>query len=384
MKSLLRIDIGSKRIFGLDILRALAILFVVSGHGQDLLPQGFDFLNRIRFDGVSIFFVLSGFLIGGILIKIVEHQQANTKTLFDFWKRRWFRTLPNYFLILTVLLSYYSIKRPHFDIFEYKEFFIFSQNLFYPHASFFPEAWSLSVEEWFYLLIPCIIFLLISIFHLKPKRSVLLTASSIILLITLFRFYRFSTIEIESIGEWDLIFRKQVITRLDSLMYGVVGAYLQYYYTERWNKFRIPLFISGIGIFLSQKFLLSIGTVGIDSFYQCVLSFSSTSLATLFLLPYLNDLKSGSGVIYKTITTISLISYSMYLLNLSVVRLIIIRHLSLSSLFASPYLIALSEYILYWTFTVFGSILLYKYYEIPLTALRDKNWNPFNNTINNA
>lgn len=58
-----------KRIFGLDILRAFAIVLVVMGHGKFILKdtalEGFPFFRMI--DGVDIFFVLSGFLIGGIL-----------------------------------------------------------------------------------------------------------------------------------------------------------------------------------------------------------------------------------------------------------------------------------------------------------------------------
>ena len=92
IKDVLKIEINSSRIYGLDILRAMAILFVVIGHGQYLLPRKFNTFHSIFvFDGVSIFFVLSGFLIGGILIKIIENKEANTSTLIDFWKRRWFR-----------------------------------------------------------------------------------------------------------------------------------------------------------------------------------------------------------------------------------------------------------------------------------------------------
>ena len=63
IKDFLRIEINTKRIYGLDILRAMAILFVVVGHGKYLLPEKLRYIHRIVvFDGVSIFFVLSGFL----------------------------------------------------------------------------------------------------------------------------------------------------------------------------------------------------------------------------------------------------------------------------------------------------------------------------------
>ena len=73
MKNILSIRLDPHRIFGLDILRAFAIIFVMLDHGQQILPPIFrEICSFISFDGVSIFFVLSGFLIGGILIKILN------------------------------------------------------------------------------------------------------------------------------------------------------------------------------------------------------------------------------------------------------------------------------------------------------------------------
>ena len=95
--------IEKNRIFGLDIMRTFAILAVMFGHSIFFLPTSIkDQLHAFVIDGVNIFFVLSGFLIGGILIRDFEKKKT-IKVLFNFWIRRWFRTLPNYFLILIVL-----------------------------------------------------------------------------------------------------------------------------------------------------------------------------------------------------------------------------------------------------------------------------------------
>ncbi|MHC5768257.1 MAG: acyltransferase family protein, partial [Nostoc sp.] len=80
------IPVIKNRIYGLDILRAMAILFVVYGHGYNLV-RGYvnkKLYNSITFDGVSIFFVLSGFLIGGILLKIVNKTSFERKELVNF------------------------------------------------------------------------------------------------------------------------------------------------------------------------------------------------------------------------------------------------------------------------------------------------------------
>ena len=88
------------RVFGLDLMRALAIIFVVMSHGSMLEKANTDFPWIRLVNGVELFFVLSGFLIGGILIK--NFQKTNSfgiKEIYNFWIRRWFRTLPNYYLV---------------------------------------------------------------------------------------------------------------------------------------------------------------------------------------------------------------------------------------------------------------------------------------------
>src|SRR5690349_1477199 len=89
--------IDPQRVFGLDLLRALAILFVVASHGTSLMPKLLhQVMDHIILDGVSIFFVLSGFLIGGILLRTFERHGVTVRVAIDFWIRRWFRTLPTY------------------------------------------------------------------------------------------------------------------------------------------------------------------------------------------------------------------------------------------------------------------------------------------------
>lgn len=372
MKNILKIDINPARIYGLDILRALAILFVVIGHGAYLMPEAkYKYINFFIFDGVSIFFVLSGFLIGGILINLLQKNNIDTSQIFNFWIRRWFRTLPNYFLILILVLTLNYIFIDNFNFLNKELFFLFAQNLFSEHPHFFPEAWSLSVEEWFYLLIPIILYLLIKKIKISINKAVLFTAFSIIIGVTLFRYFRYDLLSINDISTWDRVLRKQVFTRLDSLMYGVIGAYIFNYFKDFWSSYKTHFLILGIGIFIILKInLFQFSRLGL---FNCVFSFSATSLATLFLLPYLSSIKTGRGLIYKSITYVSLISYSMYLINLTLVQKWILINIDWSVLEDfNGYLFLLFRYALYWCLTIVISILIYKYFEIPSMNLRDK------------
>ena len=68
----LKLQVDSNRIYGLDVLRAIAILSVVFSHSEFILPLKIKFATYYALDGVTIFFVLSGFLIGRILIQTFQ------------------------------------------------------------------------------------------------------------------------------------------------------------------------------------------------------------------------------------------------------------------------------------------------------------------------
>lgn len=372
MKNILKIQLDSNRIFGLDILRALAIFFVVAGHGAYLMPAArYKYVNLLIFEGVSMFFVLSGFLIGGILIKIIHKEEFTIKTILNFWIRRWMRTIPVYVLILVVLLILNVVFVSEFEVYDKAKYFIFSQNLFYEHPDFFPEAWSLSIEEWFYLLTPLSILICLRLGKISIKYSLLITALIIILGATLFRYYRYLNLTIDDIEMWDTFFRKQVVTRLDSIMYGVIGALLFYYKRNLWVRFRVPFFVTGILLFLMSKYILFDNqNVGL---YESVFHFTITAIATLCILPFLSNITKGRGVSYKVVTYISLISYSMYLINLTIIQHFIIRQIHWKPLQDyNGYIFIIVQYLLYWILTIIISILLYKYFEMPIMKLRDR------------
>lgn len=366
-----KLNLNPNRIYGLDILRAFAILFVVFGHGEYLIEKEiYKYVTFFLFDGVSIFFVLSGFLIGAILIKSVNSEKMDFNFLFKFWKRRWLRTLPNYFLIFSILLILNFCFDPSNLSISFSKYFYFSQNIITPHPDFFSEAWSLSIEEWFYILVPLALFFTIKIIKLNPTQSILFVIVFFIIISTLFRLFRFYNELIVDFHSWDTILRKQVFTRLDAIMYGVLGAFIYLKNKIFLKKWKTIFFSIGVLIFLIQKFYLDYKSL---SLYFSVFSFSLTSIATMFLFPTLMEMKSGKGVVYKVITYISLISYSMYLINLSIVQNWILKSIDFSGLAElNGYLFIAVKYFLYWFFTISISIILYKYFELPFMKLRTK------------
>ncbi len=371
---ILKLPDAGKRVYGLDILRAVAILVVVFGHGKRLLEQHFDvsWMSHLILDGVTIFFVLSGFLIGQILIRNFEQQGATTKTLAQFWMRRWFRTLPNYFLILFMLLGIF-----HFvlgvDYERETEFFFFFQNFAWDHPYYFMEAWSLSVEEWFYLTTPILLFV-INRLGFGVKNSFLIVAVIIILFSTGVRFYRDAREIVTNFTQLDDSIRKQVVTRLDSLMYGIVAAWLCHYYSEIFIRYRIHFLIAGLILSIGYKLsfmLIRTVTPGIF-FYITVFSFSVFSSAVMFLLPFFYSIKIGKGWVYRILTNTSRVSYSMYLIHHSLILLLLIPLIKDHLTIPGDEIKSLIVYFLYWATTILGSVLLFKYWELPMMNLRDK------------
>ena len=365
--SFFNLNAGKSRVFGLDLLRFIAIFFVVFGHSMILVPSQYKKdLQMIVLDGVSMFFVLSGFLIGGILIKQLERGKPTFKLLLNFWNRRWLRTLPMYFIVLTFLSIFTYLMKPERLPDQLWKYYLFIQNFFVSQPPFFSESWSLSIEEWFYLLIPTLIFSSLVIFKSSVKKTFLWVVIFVILVVTGYRFYAFHQVDISSYKEGSL-FLMQVSTRLDSIMYGVLAVFISHYYPVIWRKSSsVFLFILGIAMLYVLKFKMGY------SFSIWIPTVKS--LAVVLMLPYLSNWKQLNLSISKWITNISLISYSMYLINLNVVIHVIIKYVFNDNLLDRHEVAPnwMLEYTMFWILTIGIAFLLYKYVEVPFMNLRKR------------
>lgn len=356
----------SKRIFGLDLIRATAITLVVLSHCTYILPDFnatiTDGIRLLGATGVDIFFVLSGYLIGGILLKYFENGQTQFKDLVHFWKRRWFRTLPNYIvvLILNILLIYFLDQS--FDE-QWWLYFLFFQNFVTPHPDFFTEAWSLSIEEYAYIILPFLLFSLVSIFKKSKAKSVFIKSTiAVILLLFILKILFYFNIDIDSYKEWSSHFRKVVIYRLDAIYYGFILVYILK--NVAISKFKaIVLFVFGAFLFVVLHLIIVVLNIMPQeyTFIYSVFYLPLISLSIAFVFP-LAILLKAKHYISKIIRYISTRSYSIYLINYSLVLLTVNRYMQ-------PSILAL---VVYLVFSLSFSELLYHLVEHPFLRLRSR------------
>jgi peptidoglycan/LPS O-acetylase OafA/YrhL len=371
---------ADKRIFGLDLLRCLAIVLVLLTHTIPFLDPQNIYKTSVYtgFFGVEFFFVLSGFLIGTILLKIY-HQPGlfDFKNIKIFWIRRWFRTLPNYYLMFAVYaILFYFLN--HINVFtagKYLSYLVFLQNaVSYQPNNFFQVAWSLSIEEWFYLLFPVCLFLLTKVFKTQKSPAFLITILSIIAIELIARF----CISIFRSNYWDEGFRKLMPLRLDSIDIGVLAAYIRFHQPAFWNKNARRLAVFGLvlliplALYFSLDYAKYFDAVTWDHKIQAgifleTLFFTLISFSIALLFPYLCIVKINRGFFNTAVTFMSKISYSIYLTHFFLIAVVshMFRHYSN----IKYYNVLL--FVCVWVVVILISAIQYTFFEVKMTALRN-------------
>jgi peptidoglycan/LPS O-acetylase OafA/YrhL len=132
----------------LDVLRAAAVVMVFCFHGHSLLPL--SFVDRVGWAGVDLFFVLSGFLVSGLLF--ADYKATGAMDWGRFFVRRGFKIYPPFYLylLLSVPVEAVFFDRPPTAGQLWAEC-LWVQNY---GPRFWNHDWSLAVEEHFYLLLP--------------------------------------------------------------------------------------------------------------------------------------------------------------------------------------------------------------------------------------
>ena len=362
------------RVFGLDFLRALAITGVVFSHGFVVLyPHAvvwLGFFGHGGFYGVELFFVLSGFLIGRILIR-TGAELGRARTVLVFYLRRWFRTLPLFWLFVGVnVFLEWHLRDHRFAAREIGAHAFFLRTLTEHRLTFFAESWSLAIEEWFYLLFPVVLWIGLKI--TKRFNPVFLSAAVI--------FYLFSTVgRIVSVhhpeatrAEWQRVI---VIYRFDALMIGVVAAWISVHFAESWRARKMICAILGRVLLLALYLSLwRLGEHGLifaeDDFFARTFRFNLVSLGFALLIPAASLWKAARKSFWtSSVRRIALWSYALYLVHLPVFQ-VVMRYCF------TAWQTSLSQAIASFILQIGGSIaisaLLFRYFESPCTRLRER------------
>lgn len=298
-----------------DIWRAVAVLLVLGRHLEPC-PRGIDPVlhaisttwNRGGWVGVDLFFVLSGFLVSGLLFR--EHQKYGSVSVKRFLVRRGFKIYPAFWLLIAVtlvVLRFFRITPPTRAVFSE---LAFVQNY---GLAIWNHTWSLAVEEHFYFLLALLVGVLSrrnvssNPFRVVPPLFLLLAVLCLALRIATWRMRPFSP------GA-NLM---PSHLRLDSLFCGVFISYVRHYHPERFEawaaRHRLLLLLGG-GALLLPAFVFPLETTPLVYTVGFTIFYLGSGLLLIGLLAF----EIPGGPLTRTVTFLGSRSYSVYLWHMPV------------------------------------------------------------------
>ncbi len=234
------LDLLDNRHPSLHGLRVLAIVSVLQFHITAIytqesgirLDRKFSEGSMTIFFGMDLFFFLSGFLIGSILLRSIE--VAKKQNVRRFYLRRVFRTFPSYYVVLTVLALTMTMNpaRHHNLLYEYTYTTNFTSLRRNDCIMFW--GWSLALEEQFYLTVPLFLFVL-SRLRSDRNRAILLFLVWVSALVVRLWYYEVNR-PFTDLQLYDQIYFRTK-TRFDPLVAGIGLAFIQHAWREpvgRW------------------------------------------------------------------------------------------------------------------------------------------------------
>ena len=363
----------TQRIFGLDLLRVLSIALVLCSHSSWIYPPSSSLFSKAidmcGFFGVELFFVMSGFLIGGIVYKQFIREDYRFATMMTFLYRRVMRILPNYYLIVFVNLGIglaigYSVA-------NWWRYLFFFQNFATPLLPFFPESWSLPIKEYGYVMALFLLYLFSRIFVTVSRKTLFLAViiSMIVFFFSTKIYYNFYT-QNTTMLQWDLSLRSVVVYRIDTVLLGVLFGFIAVEFPLFWQKHTTIFTIVGLVIIAVLLYLLGYLKINIHDhpFFWNVLCLPLNSIALVCFLPFFSTWKVGPLFWRKAIETVSELSYTVYLLHYSIV-LFLMKHFVDTSHFTMLQLHFFT--LLYLSCTFILSYWMYTYYEKPMLKFRN-------------
>ena len=233
-------SIEHKRIHSLDFLRGLAVLLVLFRHLPNDNTSGvLHFIQAIGWTGVDLFFVLSGFLISGLLF--TEFERSGKLDVKRFWLRRGLKIWPSYFFTYgTAMLATVMWTGDFALLVSRIPNYVFVQNYVNP-AVRWTHSWSIAIEEHFYFGLPLLLL------FLAPKRFKSLPGIALVvfLAVLLERLLLAFTTDLK----WPNFYYPSHL-RIDSLLFGVLLGYLYQYRRELFMRIGRywPVFVAASSI----------------------------------------------------------------------------------------------------------------------------------------
>ena len=232
--------------------------------------------HRWGWIGVDLFFLLSGYLIGGqLLAPLAREEPINLKR---FFARRALRIMPAYFVVLAIYILLPSW-REYPEMYPWWKFLISIQNIALHGGTAFSHAWSLAVEDQFYLALPFILLFANRHPRLPAGRTRPVASAAIIipcgifiggiLLRTFLAYQHPSEISGVAFRDYQAWIYYPTWTRLDPLVFGVALAAIEKFRPEWWHRlteFAIWLWLPAFGfivfaLWLGEGEYLEVSTV---------------------------------------------------------------------------------------------------------------------------
>jgi peptidoglycan/LPS O-acetylase OafA/YrhL len=355
----------------LDGFRGIGCLLVLLGHTQwtdqkTILPGALT--------AMDLFFVLSGFLITGLLM--AEFEKTQKIDFLHFWKRRAIRLLPVFYVYYGFGTLIYLITKFQPIVGDSAPVSLLSSAFYVSNwamaagyqMGIYAVTWSLSLEEQFYFICPILLLFLFKNFN---KKTILVILGLGIIAVNVHRYLLFhSMLDTHSVA---LAFKRAFYgldTRSDALLIGCLASMI---YNMYGHKFLIGIKIGSLAVvlFLASLFVRDIPIafhISETSFYtEFLMAGGFTVISTLGVLIILHLIQNPNSPISKVfsipiLTRIGLMSYSIYIWHTTIFGGL---EVVLSSFNQSPFLWFVKTVIRFTAaFTV--GYLSFKFIELPI------------------
>ena len=294
----------------LDALRGIAILLVAGRH-LDYFPLW----TKIGWSGVDLFFVLSGFLISGLLFE--EWKKDGEINLRRFYLRRGLKIYPSFYALLAVSVLV-NLARPGIPSYPVTWRSVLTESVFVQNyfTGVWGQTWSLAVEEHFYITLPIVLWLL----YRRRGRNPFQSLPTIFMAVaTIEIVLRFATTWNMSTPKDEIFYLCPTHLRMDALLFGVALSYYRHFEREKFEE----IAHSSSAMIVAILALVLLAVVPLNNPIMHTIGFSLVFFGFGVLLARVIDAQPNRFAVWP-LAKIGYYSYSIYLWHGWVCR--IVRH----------------------------------------------------------